>query len=239
MSKRRPSYAKRALRAEARRFLKLMRKEIVQLVVLATVVCAVEVALPTPAWVTGLCVGFFLTACIATVGFAFLLNGDAAYLIAGALGEAHTEEELETARKSGVIWSYVSNVEASSRDVDHVVLTPSGVLALETKWRFKGADAAWLASAAAKAETGARQARLVLQSKGIDYRTEVRPVVVVWGGARREIDDAQVVAGVDVVRGDHLLSWLQQCSVGPLAEDHAEDLHAKIATFAARVGART
>lgn len=208
-----------------------MRKELIQLVVLAVVVCAFEVVLPSPGWLAGLAVGLFLATCVALVGFAFLLSGDAAYLIAGALGEAHTGEELESAQKAGLIWSFIPNVEASSRDVDHVVLTPSGIVAVETKWRFKGASDQWLAYAAAQAEAGARQARLVLQSRGIDHRAEVRPVVVVWGGAGREIKDAQAVAGVDVIRGDHLLRWLEQCARGPLAQDHAEALHAKLVGF--------
>jgi hypothetical protein len=170
------------------------------------------------------------------IGFAFLLSGDATYLIAGALGEAHTTEELEDARKAGSIWSYVANVEASGRDVDHVVLTPSGVLAVETKWRFRGATETWLRESAVKAESAARQARLVLKSKTIDVRTDVRPLVVVWGGARREIPGHQVVGGVEVIRGDHLLTWLRGCATGMLAQDHAAALQAKLEVFAATHG---
>jgi hypothetical protein len=216
-----------------------MRKELVQLVGLAVVITAVEIALPVPTWLRGFVVGFFLTACVAIVGFAFLLNGDAAYLIAGALGESHTSEELEAAMKAGLIWSCVPNVEASGRDVDHIVLAPSGVLALETKWRFKGANNQWLHASAEKADKAARQARLVMQAKPIDLRTAVTPVVVVWGGARRELPLEQLVAGVAVVRGEYLLTWLERCSRGRLAQDHAEQLQSKLVAFAASHHAAT
>lgn len=42
----------------------------------------------------------------------------------------------------------------------------------------------------------------------------------------------QVIEGVDVVRGHHLVEWLQQCSRGRLAQDHAEALQAKLEAFA-------
>lgn len=220
------------LRIEARRFLQLLRKEIAQLVALVVAVCVIEALLPNPRFYVGLVTGFFVTACVAIVGFAFLLNGDAAFLIAGAMGESHTVEELEEAKKAGLIWGAVMNVEVSGRDVDHIVLTPAGILAVESKWRFQGADARYLAWAVSKAQDGARQARLVLQSKGIDYRTEVRPVLVIWGGARRELEQVQVIDGIDVVRGDHLVEWLGQCSRGMLAQDNAEALRGKLVTFA-------
>jgi len=107
------------------------------------------------------------------------------------------------------------------------------VIAVETKWRFKGATEAWLRESAVKADAAARQARLVMQSKTIDVRTEVRPLVVVWGGARREIPYHQIIGGVEVIRGDHLLTWLKGCATGMLAQDHAAALQAKLEAFAA------
>lgn len=210
-----------------------MRKDLAVLVFWIAAACTAEVLLPTPRLAAGIAIGFLVTGSVAIVAFAFLLNGDASFLIAGALGERHTEDELEAAQKAGHVWSFIRNVEAGGRDVDHILLTPSGVLALETKWRFRGADAGYLAWAAGKAQEAARQARLVLQSKGVDYRTEVRPMLVIWGGARRELPLEQVVAGVDVVQGDHLVEWLKQCSRGRLAQDHAEDLHGKLQAFVA------
>jgi hypothetical protein len=227
----RRSYVQRRLRAEVFRFLRLIRGLLLKLLALAIVVCTVPVLIGTPAYETGLIHGFFITATAALVVFAFLLNGDGAFLIAGALGEPSTREELESSVKLGYVWSAVHNVEAGGRDVDHVVLTPSGVLALESKWRFRGADHRWLTWAAGEAEEAARKARLVLQSKDIEHRTQVRPVLVIWGGARRELPDVQIINGVDVVCGQALIRWLEQCSRGRLAEDNAEALHRRLSAF--------
>ena len=40
------------------------------------------------------------------------------------------------------------NIEVGRCDVDHLALTPAGLLAIESKWRFKGADQRWLSGAA-------------------------------------------------------------------------------------------
>jgi hypothetical protein len=230
---RRPhSYAKRALWAEAKRFARLIGWSWLQLLGVAMVVSVVPILVGAPAWMAGFMAGFFLVFVMAVAGFAFLLNGDATYLVAGAMGEAHTNEELAEAIKQDVIWSVVPNVEVGQRDVDHLVLAPGGVLSLDTKWRIRGADPKWLSFAAGKATDAARLASSVLRSKGVDYATEVTPVVVVWGGARRELPDHQVVDGVDVVRGDHLLEWLQPYSRGRLAQDNAEALHTRLEAFA-------
>ena len=228
----RPSYVKRRLRAEARRFLGLIKGLLVRLVLLTVFVCVVPVLIGSPAYEIGLIQGFFITAILGVVLFAFLLNGDGAFLIAGALGESSTLEELERAIKAGHIWSAVHNIEVG-RDVDHLVLCPSGVLALESKWRFRGADDRWLGWATQEATASASKARSVLRSKGIDHVTDVRPVLVVWGGARRELPLTLTFNGVDVVRGEALVEWLERCSRGRLSEDNAAALHGKLLAFAA------
>lgn len=205
---------------------------VAQLLALIVAVCAVPVLVGAPPYEAGFTHGFFLAAGFGALVFGFTFHGDGAYLLAGNLGEDATIEELVAAKKAGRIWSAVNNVEARGRDVDHVVLSPSGVLALESKFRFKGADARWLAWATAQAHQAARTARLVLQSKDVAYRTEVRPVLVVWGGARRELPTHQIVNEVDVVRGDALLEWLHGCSRGRLAQDRAEALTDRLAAFA-------
>lgn len=231
---RRRSCAERQLRAEARRFFRSIRGLLLlQVLPLTAGVCVVLALLPSPTWWTSFIQGAFLTSMLAIVGFAFLLNGDGALLYAGALGEGHTNEQLDRAVKAGHIWSYAPNVEANRHDVDHLVLAPGGILALETKWRFRGADQAWLRKVAADAREAERRARLVLMSKGIEYRTEAIPAVVVWGGARRELPDMQQVDGLAVVRGDMLLGWLAQFNHGYLSADLAEQLHTKLTTFIA------
>lgn len=227
-----PSYVKRRLRSEVCRFLGVIKGLLVRLALLTVFVCVVPVLVGTPGYETGLIQGLFITTILGMVMFAFMLNGDGAFLIAGALGESSTAEELDKAIKRGYVWSAVHNIEVG-RDVDHLVLSPSGVLALESKWRFRGADDRWLSWAAGEAAASASKAKSVLRSKGVDHVTEVRPVLVVWGGARRELPQVQTFHGVDVVCGDALAAWLEHCSRGRLSEDNAAALHDKLTAFAA------
>ena len=112
----RRSYVQRQLRAEARRFLGSIRGLLVQVVLLAVAVCGVPVRSGAPMWEVGFVQGAFVTAMLATIRFAFLLNGDAAFLVAGALGESHTTDGLDEAVKKGHIWTFVPNVEANRRN---------------------------------------------------------------------------------------------------------------------------
>lgn len=91
-------------------------------------------------------------------------------------------------------------------------------------------DPLWLQRAADQARLRARKAASVLRSAEVRYIAEFEPVV--WGGAMRELPDDQVHAGVAIVRGDALEKWLQRCGRGPLAQDHAEELHRKLVLFA-------
>lgn len=228
----RRSFVQRRLRAEVLRYLRHIRGLLLQLLVLTVAVCSVPILLWSSGYSTGLIHGFFITALLAIVGFGFLIDGDAAFLYVGALGEASTREAVDKAVKLGHVWSAVHNVEARGRDVDHVVLTPSGVLALESKWRFKNADPRWLTWATGEALEAAKTARLVLQSRDVEHRADVRPVLVVWGGARRALPDVQVIGGVDVICGQALIGWLQECSRGRLSQDNAEVIQQRLSAFA-------
>ncbi len=67
-----------------------------RLALLTVFVCVAPVLIGTPAYEIGLTQGFFITAILGVVLFAFMLNGDGAFLIAGALVESSTLEELES-----------------------------------------------------------------------------------------------------------------------------------------------
>ena len=205
---------------------------IIKTVVLTVVVCAVPLALHSPGYVAGLTQGVMVVAVPAMVVFGFLLSGDGALLLAGAYGESFTREELATAVTRGFVWSAVHNIEVNRSDIDHLLFTPAGVLVIESKWRFRGADAAWLMSAAGQAQAAARKGKLILYSKHVGYRTPVRPVLVVWGGARRELAPVSIIDGVPVVCGQALLGWLERCSHGEFSEQTATELHCRLALFA-------
>jgi hypothetical protein len=106
----------------------------------AAAVIAVPLVIGSPAYVTGFVHAFVVMALLAIFGLAFLLEGNGALLLAGMYGEEYTREELRAASKRGYVWGAVHNTEVGPQDIDHLVLTPAGVLALETKWRFRRAD---------------------------------------------------------------------------------------------------
>lgn len=87
---------------------------------------------------TGFPHAFMASSLLAVFGLAFLLAGDGALLLAGMYGEEYTREELRTARKRNYMFGAVHNIELGPQDVDHLVITPFGVLPTETKWRFRG-----------------------------------------------------------------------------------------------------
>lgn len=175
----------RQLKAEFLVFTRSHRRLLVKASAAAAAVCIVPLVLGSPGYVTGSVHGVMLTAMMGIVGFAFLFRGKAALLMAASYAEAYTQEEIALAAEAGSVWGAVHNIELGQLDIDHVVLAPAGVFALETKWRFGNADPAWLQRAADQAGERARKAASVLRSADVRHRTEVEPVLVVWGGAMR------------------------------------------------------
>jgi hypothetical protein len=148
----------------------------------AIAVCVVPLVIGSPAYVTGVVHGVMVTALVGIIGFALLFHGRGALLLAASYAEAYTQEEIALAAGAGCIWHAVHNIELGRLDIDHVVLAPAGVFAVETKWRFDNADSAWLQRAADQAALRARKAASVLRSADVRHRADVHPVLVVWGG---------------------------------------------------------
>lgn len=233
MSTTRQSYVQREIRGELRRFLTAARGLIVKTVALMAAVCAVPVLLHSPAYFVGLIHGVVLVATPAIVTAGFLLSGDSALLIAGAYSESFTREEVAVAIKRGYVHRAVHNIEAGPpTDVDHLLLTPAGAIALESKRRFCGASDHWLMGAVAQTRAAGRKASSVMISKHVGQRMAVRAVLVVWGGAQRELPQHSIVDGVDVVRGQDLTNWLQQFAHGDLGHTQAAHLHGLLEAFA-------
>jgi hypothetical protein len=119
------------------------------------------------------------------VGYLWLLEAlqfhgeQAASISLGGLAEQWTSHELKKLRRAG--WRLIDRVEFEDMDVDHVLVGPGGVLAIETKW-----SSSWKVEAGAletpfsdpvgQATFGARKIRLFLSSRGVDV--EVLPPCV-------------------------------------------------------------
>ncbi len=169
----------------------------------------------------------------AIVFFAFVIHTGGLHQLVGAFGEDNTNDELKKATKRGHIWGHVRNVELDRSDIDHIVVAPGRIFAIETKWHVRNADARTLASDALQAQRSARKAQSILRSKGIDYPHDVVPLVVVWGGGHFDVaEGGAVVDGVQVVRGTELAAWLSGWGTGTLAEDNATALIGRLEAFA-------
>jgi hypothetical protein len=150
------------------------------------------------------------------INAAFITHEREAILqLRGAWGEDATREELKRAKRKGLIWGWVDSVALQAGDLDHVVVTRNGgLIAVDSKWRSEGNDAAAMADSAAKARLRAEGvARSLLKAERGSHRAKghavtVRPLVVIWGPAQHKMRDGGQVAGIPFVGGRRLLSWL-------------------------------
>jgi hypothetical protein len=223
------TYARRQLRATLGGFLLLNRWPLFFLAALLVVCAALTRPLGGSQYQQGLVDGLVVMLGLSGAGLLFLMHTEGLQQLAGAWGEERTAEILKSARKRGIVWGSVNNITMGRYDIDHIAFTPGGVLALESKWKFRelGRDR-WLDNDLHQAARNAEKTRSILRSRDIGSVHEVTPILVVWGKGSYEIaDDGEDVDGVHLVAGADLEKWLRQFAVGRLAEDNARrDLHA-------------
>jgi hypothetical protein len=200
-------------------------------VVLALAVCAFE---PT-AFLKGLVLGAALTAVPGLVWSLTLQVTGTAPKMMGDQAEQWTAQEFRKLQRRGC--RLVNHFLLGREDVDHVLIGPGGVYAVETKW-----SASWDTDFAAgrqhdavrQVQRGARSMSLwePLRKRGV----HVQPVVVLWGGdVRSWAEDRRfrTLDGVPVVTGPALGDWTKSLSPGALDPDAVDavwadiDLHAR------------
>jgi hypothetical protein len=152
------------------------------------------------------------------------LTGTATIMM-GDEAEQWTAQALRRLQRSG--WRLVNHVALTQEDIDHILLGPGGVYAVETKW-----SSGWnsrhgqqqLHHAINQAAANARRLQLwhPLKRRGIT----VTPLVVVWGPetASWPADhQVQTLDGVTVVRGTALKAWTRAL---PTAQLHDSEVQA-------------
>jgi hypothetical protein len=130
----------------------------------------------------------------------------------GATAEQWTASELRPLRRAG--WRIINHVALQKWDIDHVLVGPAGVIAVETKWSAGG----WtldprdprILHAADQVRKNARDLSLwhPLRSLGVH---SVASVVFLWGESQPDappkpttpyqLGDVQLVLGLDAARG--------------------------------------
>jgi hypothetical protein len=192
-------------RAQRKRFLR-RNFALVWFLVSCTVLFCALLSLVLDGYLLGLLQGVALTLLAAALNSLFHAVSGALGPLAGAWGEDNTSDVLRRARRRGHIWGWIDGVATDSGDVDHVVVTKlGGVVAIDSKWHA-GLWGETLGRDLVAASTAARRARLILLSYG--RRQPVTPVVVVWGGAQEDLQEAEHRGDNVVVAGRDLGGWL-------------------------------
>lgn len=229
----RASYPRRQVRRALRSYL---RHNWIGLttVALIWVVGLVALAWGFDGYALGLAQGAFAAALVPIVLTSFLLVSGSAFQLSGAWGEDNTRDILKTAKRKRHIHGWIDNLEVQGGDVDHLVITSTGVYALDSKWHSHGITPQVIAHDAEKARASARRAGNILRS--ISQPMTVTPVVVMWGGNRDWARGGKVDEGVRFVCGPELKSWL---TVSPetvrIDDRQAREILGELAAFKQRV----
>ena len=185
-------------------------------------------------YLLGLAHGLLVGALVGLVVLAFLANTGSIWQLAGAWGEDNTRDELKWAARRRYVWGSIDNVELANGDIDHLVITSGGVIAIDSKWHASVRNHAGLTEDVRRATAAAAKAKSVLRS--LKRPMEVRPVVVMWGAGQHGIPEGGgQVDAVEIVAGKHLRQWLRGLGTGDLDREQARVLLKDLADFRRRV----
>ncbi len=166
----------------------------------------------------------------------YFLQGDGGQCYRdGRTGEQLTQGVLKKLRKHG--WSVLHSIPLRGRDIDHALIGPAGVIAVESKftnteWRLTdtGLEEVKLSGRTKPvqwplddARDRARDLGLVVLAVPGRVRTTATPVLVLWGPQLHRVDGGhRWVNGVLVAIGKQWQEWLPQLTARPLSVDEAK-----------------
>ena len=185
------------------------------------VVLGVTVALTPTSFMRGLIVGLGVAGTAGALWLWIVESTGTAPTMMGDIGEQWTAQELRRLRRKG--WQVVNHVTLTAPDIDHVLVGPGGMFAIETKWSATPwtVDDARIRSAAESACRNARRLGLWQNLKPAQVG-QVRPVVFLWGAGAGELPESFEVAGATIVPGHAAEAWRQQLGAGQLAPEQIQ-----------------
>jgi hypothetical protein len=196
----------------------------------AVAIIAVVPDIPLRQGYTGVVLGAIaMLVAISLVG----LNNPA---VDGQLAEQWSLDGLRKVRG----WHVTDNVPFEREDVDHVVVAPAAVLAVETKFHSRAypgttAEAERHQRDLNAARRAARKIRLLLRAEQLRHAAEVVPVLIVWGpGAPQLREGYRLENGVHLVDGNHPELWMHLFNAPRLAPALRDDLHGRLEQFVAK-----
>lgn len=233
-------YSRRALRALFRRWVVKNRKWLAAgwavaaaVVVLDTVILSAFWHLPGRSYLLGVMHAAIVAGFAHLTHTAFLANNrEAIWHLRGAWGEEYTRDELQRAKRKGLIWGSIDSVNLDSGDIDHLVVTrDGGLVVLDSKWRTESVtDPSDMVRSAEKVRMRAEAlARTLLRSERGSHRAAVNavpvtPAVVLWGPSQHDLPDHATSGDISFVGGSRLLDWIAQQQGDQVDKAAATDL---------------
>ncbi len=195
--------------------------------------------------VTGFIVGAGVASAVAMVVTLLGMDGSRTRR-EGLEAESWTASILNRLRKDG--WLVLHDLEFERFNIDHVLVGPKGVVAVETKlrnnpgWTVTKASIEnkhhrpdpWAGRCFRQATRHADKLRSLLRTAGV--RTEVLPVLVLWGRGIEGLSSASI-DGVLVGLGKDLTGWLDQIESKPLSDEELDLARMVVERFKAGEGA--
>ena len=214
--------------AEARRAWRHIAIFLVGWCVFTTVMAAMQ---RTP-FLKGLTVGFML-GLLGMYGVLFLVVTGIAQRQMGGTAEQWTAEAL--AKLPASRWCVVHDLAFDSSNVDHVIVGPGRVYAVETKWTTWSEHPKFVDSAVAGAQRAARKMRSFLRSQNL--AADVIPLLVIWGpGCRHRSPEPQWVDGVGILVGKHAGEWLPRLDASARDVERDQEAIDALTAFAEQHG---
>lgn len=224
------TFGRRQYRDQWRRFLVRNRLLVLALALITAATMALQAVAADGYWL-GVGHGVVLVAMAALLTTQFWAHTGAFNALVGGWGEDETRAQLRTATRSNHIYGWVDGIEVANTDIDHLVATPAGWYALDSKWHGRPMRRIDFDRDADSATFVARKAKSVMRHHHLV--ADVLPVVVVWGGAASALPAAgQYHGGVVFVPGHHLTGWFaQQRGHRRLDHDRAHQYLARLHSF--------
>lgn len=151
-------------------------------------------------YMRGLIVGIGCTAIVAGQWSMVVQITGTGGLLMAELAEQWTAALLRKQRG----WQLVNHVNLRIEDIDHVLVGPDGILAVETKWSSYPWTPQRLSEAADQAARNARDLSIWSSLKPFG---PAQPLVVLWGPSAADVETPTTVDGVPVVSGDDFAQW--------------------------------
>ncbi len=189
---------------------------------------AILLALPSPLWWRSFLVGFLFASALASLLWFLHVSAGVHVQWLGLMGERATAEAVSRRRMRRLGWHVVSGLFFDGHgDVDHVLVGPGGVFAVESKWTSSpwtvtelGIDGPLGRDPVAQARDGARKVESMLRFGKERFDIRVQPLVVLWGPGAPKIDRGICgVSDVLVAEGRSSGHWVDKLDGAALPPD--------------------